>query len=96
MITREHIRLAQAGQLARLFETSRGVVSNWTHGRRFAERQLDTAVIKGISKEVLVAGIEARRKDAEKTRQHWLELEQFLSDLEANRHNKTASKQTVR
>ncbi len=83
MITDAHIRYAQAGQLARLLGTRRGIVSKWTHGGRFAERQLDAGVIKGIAKEVLVAGIESRRREAQKIRQHQLELEQFLVDFEA-------------
>ncbi len=86
MITSEHIRHAQTGQLARLLKTSRGVVSSWTHGGRFAERQLDTAAAKGIAKEALVVGIEARRRDAQKTRQYQMELEQFLVALEAKQH----------
>lgn len=83
-MTTNHIRFAKAGQLARLLDTSTSVVSNWTHGGRFAERQLDAAVEKGIAKQVVVAGIEARRKDARKLRHYQSEFQEFLDGSVTN------------
>jgi len=82
MSTSDHIRLAKVTQLAELLGTSASVVSVWTHGGRFAERHLDVAVALGIPKQVLVAGIEARRQDAQLARECQGELNQFLK----NRH----------
>jgi len=78
-ITIDHIRYAQNNQLARLLRVSDpSMVSRWTHRSGFSLRSLQPAIDAGIHPEVLVAGLVARRDDANLAKQYQQELDEFL------------------
>jgi hypothetical protein len=81
MLTPEHIRFAKTKQLASLLGVPISAISNWVYLRRqFNEASLDKAVSKGIPKEILVAGFEARRRDLQSVIHLQHEVDIFLSN----------------
>ena len=64
MLTPEDIRYATTKQLARVFGVHEPRVSAWTTGGSLRDSSLDRACSRfGVSKEVLLQGIELRRRD---------------------------------
>jgi plasmid maintenance system antidote protein VapI len=84
-ITENHIRYATGRQLAQLIGTSENNVSQWVSGRKaMSEGMLiRAATLHGISKAVLINGIDARRRDSDLARQIQAEVDSFLCQTAA-------------
>lgn len=79
MLTSEDIRYATTKQLARVFGVHEPRVSVWTTGGSLRDSSLDKACSRfGVSKEVLLQGIELRRLDYRKRLETAERLRQLL------------------
>jgi transcriptional regulator with XRE-family HTH domain len=78
-ITPEHISRATGKQLSRLFGVSENTITAWTLGQQEASgRHLSRAAETGIPKDVLLLGLDLRRKRAEEAQRLRLELESCI------------------
>jgi hypothetical protein len=86
-ITPEHIRLATGKQLSQLFGASENTIAAWTVGAQEASgRIVSRAAAKGIPKEVLVVGLDLRRKESEEKTKKRQELDELLSNIAHQLH----------
>ena len=83
MLTEQHIRYATGSQLASLLNVSPQAVSAWTVGSHHVSGfVLARAEKQGISKEVVMRGLDLRAKDAEVARKMRGEVSEFINALQ--------------
>ena len=81
MLNSQDIRFATGKQLANLFGTSEAIISAWTSGRyQISGRLLERAAAKGIPKNVLLGGLDKRRKDYSRARSAQRNIDEFLNE----------------
>ena len=83
MLTEQHIRYATGSQLASLLNVSPQAVSAWTVGSHHVSGfVLARAEKQGISKEIVMRGLDLRAKDAEMLRKLRGEVSEFINGLQ--------------
>ncbi len=79
-ITSEHISSASGRQLSRLFGTTENTVTAWTMGHsEVSGRVLSRTAANGIPKEILIQGLDLRRKRTEELTKKRKELDDYIS-----------------
>lgn len=83
MLTEQHIRYATGSQLAALLNVSPQAVSAWTVGSHHVSGLvLKRAEKQGISKEIVMRGLDLRTKDAQVARKMRDEVSAFINTVQ--------------